>query len=219
MGKPEAKKPTAKKPAAKKPATKPVAKVKVAAKTTPPIVPVVSKPIASADRDELAAPRDVGRLIRYGEKFGAKKIDVRWLQVALPVTSGTLALVDPAVPKSLRVLDRPVGNGQFRAMVAIAKTDTSEAPAALVLHVGRPPIARWTVAHFQGTRKPKDQLPVVVSTGKLQIVDGSSTTGPIELACGAGAYTAYWAVDAADKPIALVVDFDAFTSKEWKAKS
>ncbi len=36
--------------------------------------------------------------------------------------------------------------------------------------------------------------------------------------CGEGEYAAYWAVDATDKPICLVVDFDVFTQKEWKAK-
>ncbi|MBA3820747.1 MAG: hypothetical protein H0X17_17785, partial [Deltaproteobacteria bacterium] len=36
--------------------------------------------------------------------------------------------------------------------------------------------------------------------------------------CGPGDYAAYWAVDATDKPICLVLDFDVFTQKEWKAK-
>jgi hypothetical protein len=35
---------------------------------------------------------------------------------------------------------------------------------------------------------------------------------------GNGAFAAYWAIDAADKPVCLVVDFDVFTQKEWKAK-
>jgi hypothetical protein len=35
--------------------------------------------------------------------------------------------------------------------------------------------------------------------------------------CGKGEYAAYWAVDAADKAVCLVVDFDVFTRKEWKA--
>src|SRR5262245_36446001 len=51
-------------------------------------------------RDELAAPRDVQRLIRYGERFGPHRIDVRWLPLQLPVTGHALAVFDPAVPKS-----------------------------------------------------------------------------------------------------------------------
>ena len=40
----------------------------------------------------------------------------------------------------------------------------------------------------------------------------------LALPCGEGEFAAYWAVDAADRPICLVVDFDVFTQKEWKAK-
>ena len=41
----------------------------------------------------------------------------------------------------------------------------------------------------------------------------------LALPCDEGEYAAYWAVDAADKPICLVVDFDAFTQKDWKARA
>jgi hypothetical protein len=185
-------------------------------------------------------------LTRYGERFGEKKIDVRWLPVQLPVASGALAIFDPGAPKSWRVFDRPSGNGAFRAMLSIARTeDNKEKLAAIVIHTGRPPIAKWTVAHFKGGKKPKsaDQLPrVVVTDGWLALMDAgkdapgsvvvpSSTTGvqPVEvpltdgrralaLPCGNGEYAAYWAVDAADKPICIVVDFDVFTQKEWKAR-
>jgi hypothetical protein len=195
-------------------------------------------------RDELPAPRDVARLTRYGERFGAHRIDVRWLPIQLPVSLHAIALADPGTAKSYRVLDRPVGSGQFRAMLSIARTDDGkEKLAALTIHVGRPPIARWTVAHFKGQKKPKsaDQLPrVAVTTGWLLLLDGGDAPGmvavpaasglsPVEvpladgrkalaLPCGNGEYATYWAVDATDKPICLVVDFDVFTQKDWKAR-
>jgi hypothetical protein len=195
----------------------------------------------------MLAPRDIARLTRYGERFGPHKIDVRWLPLQLPVATNALAVFDPGVPKSWRVFERPIGSGQFRAMLSIARTDDGkERLAAIVVHVGRPPIARWTVAHYKGQKKPKaaDQLPKVpVTTGWVALLDAStgspgavavpSTTlvglQPIEipltdgrkalaLPCGDGEYTAYWAIDASDKPICLVLDFDVFTQKDWKAR-
>src|SRR6476620_7847792 len=74
-------------------------------------------------RSELTSMRDIARLTRYGERFGANKIDVRWLPIALPVTSGSLGVMDPAVPKGFRVIDRPSGNGQFRSMLSVARSD------------------------------------------------------------------------------------------------
>lgn len=223
-------------------------------KATKPSLPLPPPPPAAPpERDELPAPRDVARLTRYGERFGDKKIDVRWLPLQLPVASGSLAIFDPGAPKSWRVLDRPSGNGAFRAMLSIARTqdgDNKERLAAVVIHVGRPPIARWTVAHFRGQKKPKsaDQLPrVPVTSGWIALVDaapaarGKDAPGtlavpagigmqPVEvpltdgrralaLPCGNGEYAAYWAVDAADKPICIILDFDVFTQKEWKARS
>lgn len=99
-------------------------------------------------------------------------------------------------------------------------------------------------APWQGGKKPRDadKLPAIASSGWLAILDaGDGSPGaigvpdaptgvqPVEipltdgrrvlaLACGAGEYTSYWAVDANDKPICLVVDAGAFTQKEWKAK-
>ena len=145
------------------------------------------------------------------------------------------------------MFDRPVSAGQFRAMLSIARTeDGKERLAAIVIHVGRPPIARWTVAHYKGQKKPKsaDQLPTTpVTTGWIALIDaGKDAPGvvavpatapagvqPVEipltdgrkalaLPCGNGDYTAYWATDATDKPICLVLDFDVFTQKEWKAR-
>lgn len=233
-------------PAPKAVKAKPTAAKKL--KATKPSLPLPPPPPAPpAERDELAAPRDVARLTRYGERFGEKKIDVRWLPLQLPVASGSLAIFDPGAPKSWRVLDRPSGNGAFRAMLSIARTqdgDNKEKLAAVVIHVGRPPIARWTVAHFRGQKKPKsaDQLPrIPVTTGWIALLDaGKDAPGtlavpagigiqPVEvpltdgrralaLPCGNGEYAAYWAVDAADKPICVVLDFDVFSQKEWKAR-
>jgi hypothetical protein len=201
-------------------------------------------------RDELDADRDVARLLRYGEKFGAKKLDVRMLPLALPVASGALALCDPGAPKSWKVLDRPTGSGVFRVMLSVARTPDKpglpdkEQLAAVVIHIGRPPIAKWTVAHAKGQKRPKseDQIPRwPVTTGWFSLIDAGSgspgvlavpaTTGvnPVEIPLtdgrralafpsGNGEFATYWAVDAADKPVLLVIDFDVFTQKEWKAK-
>ncbi|MBV8759661.1 MAG: hypothetical protein JO257_20400, partial [Deltaproteobacteria bacterium] len=98
--------------------------------------------------------------------------------------------------------------------------------------------------HFKGGKKPKgaDQLPKIpVTTGWIALMDaGKDAPGtlavpagigiqPVEvpltdgrralaLPCGNSEVTAYWAVDADDKPICLVIDFDAFSQKEWKAR-
>jgi hypothetical protein len=211
----------------------------------PPPPPKVEEP---EQRSELLAPRDIARLTRYGERFGANKIDVRWLPIQLPVSSGFIALMDPGVGKSFKIFDRPVGTGQFRAMLSIARTDDGkERLAAITIHVGRPPITRWTVAHWKNKTAPKtaDQMPrTEVSTGWLALLDAGKGekdapgtlavppavgVNPVEvpltdgrralaLPCGNGDFASYWAVDAQDKPICLVVDFDVFTQKEWKSR-
>jgi hypothetical protein len=197
-------------------------------------------------REEMLATRDIGRLLRYGEHIGSDKIDVRMLPLQLHAGSGALALCDPSAPASWRVFDRPIGNGAFRAMLSIARPDDGgrERLAAVVIHVGRPPIARWTVAHFRGEPRPTSAaaLPRVATTsGWLTLLDAGAgapgvvalppATGvtPIEallgdgrralaLPCGDGAFVAYWAVDATDKPVCIVIDFEAFTPKAWRAK-
>ncbi len=241
--------------AAKAAAARAVAPAAVAAKparfpkSTPvqrAAAPVVSlAPAPPPPRDELVAPRDVARLLRYGESFGPHRIDVRWLPLQLPIASGALALFDPAAPKAARLLDRPAGSGQFRVMLSLARDEAGgEKLAAIVIHVGRPPIARWTVAHWKGAKRPasSEGIPrIAVTSGWLALVDGggpisalampagSTSPTPIErpmpdgrralaLHCGAGEYVAYWAIDATDKPVCLVVDFDPFTQKEWKAR-
>jgi len=214
------------------------------ARPTKPSLPLPPPPLQPETRDELAAARDIGRLLHYGEKFGSHKIDVRMLPLQLPVASGALAVCDPGVPKSWRVLDRPSGSGAFRVMLSIARDGDKQRLAAIVIHVGRPPIARWTVAHVRGQKRPKsiDQLPAyAVTTGWFAIADAGDPPGalavpgdtaplaPVEIPLadgrralavpsGNGEYAAYWGVDAADKPVCLVVDFDVFTQKEWKAK-
>ena len=241
------------KPTGKLAKARPTAAKKLKA-TTPTLPLPPAPPAPPAERDELPAPRDVARLTRYGERFGDKRIDVRWLPLQLPVASGSLAIFDPGAPKSWRVLDRPSGSGAFRAMLSIARTqdgDGKEKLAAVVIHVGRPPIARWTVAHFRGQKKPKsaDQLPrIPVTSGWIALLDSAPAAGaagkdapgtiavpagigiqPVEvplvdgrralaLPCGNGEYVAYWAVDAQDKPICVVLDFDVLTQKEWKAR-
>lgn len=233
-----------------KPAKKlPAVAVKPAKPSKPSLPLPPAPPAPPPPRAELVAPRDIGRLLRYGERFGAYKIDVRMLPLALPA-SGALAGFDPGAPKSWRVYDRPVGAGQFRVMLSVARRAEDDKPgqerlAAIVIHVGRPPIAKWTVAHFAGTRPPKsaDQLPrIAVTSGWLVLLDaGAGAPGavavppangvlPVEvpladgrralaLPCGNGEFAAYWAVDAADKPICLVVDFDVFSQKDWKTKA
>jgi len=218
--------------------------------TRPSLPAPPAPPPAPLPRDELIAPRDIGRLTRYGERFGATKIDTRLLQhIQLPVGSGQIAVFDPGAPKSWRVLDRPVGSGfgMFRVMLSVARDDAGgERLAAIVIHVGRPPIARWAVAHYRGQKKPRsaEQLPrCPVTTGWIAVMDAgtgepagviavpaSAAPGqPVEipltdgrralaLPCGNGEYAAYWAVDAADKPICLVLDFDVFSAKDWKAR-
>jgi hypothetical protein len=214
---------------------------------TRPSIALPPPPPPPPQRDELIAPRDIGRLLRYGERFGPHKIDVRMLPLQLPVASGALAAFDPGAAKSWRVFDRPVGGGQFRVMLSVARSDDkhgTERLAAVVIHVGRPPIAKWTVAHERGHKKPKsaDQLPrVEVASGWIVLLDaGDGAPGPVAvpqaagiapveipladgrralaLPCGDGKYAAYWAVDATDKPVCLVVDFDVFTQKDWKSK-
>jgi hypothetical protein len=251
-------KPKAKAKPAAKPPPKPKklpAVAKKPARPTKPSLPLPPPPPPPPPtRDELEADRDVARLLRYGEKFGAKKIDVRMLPLALPVASGALALCDPGVAKSWKVLDRPSGSGVFRVMLSVARTPDKpglpdkEQLAAIVIHVGRPPIAKWTVGHAKGQKRPKssDQIPRWnVTTGWFALVDAGSAAGagspgvlavppasgvnPVEIPLtdgrralafpsGNGDFTTYWAIDAADKPVILVVDFDVFTQKEWKAK-
>jgi len=198
---------------------------------------------------ELIATRDIARLLRYGERFGTDKIDVRVLPLSLRAGSGALAVFDPGAPHTWQIFERPVGSGAFRVMLSVARPDdvaggAAERLAAVVIHVGRPPVARWTVAQVRGEARPRpgEALPRTVTTsGWLVLIDAGDgcpgvialppATGvtPIEvpltdgrralaLPCGNGGFTAYWAVDATDRPICVVIDFDVFTAKVWKAK-
>ncbi|MBP9087828.1 MAG: hypothetical protein KBG15_17035 [Kofleriaceae bacterium] len=241
-----------------KPVKKPAAKP--AGKPAAPVTPVpgltmavtgfvaVAPPAPVAVKRELAAPREVARLLRYGELFGGQRIEIRWLPTPLPCPSGEFALVDPSAPKSQRSLDRKVPAGTFRCMLAIAVGGPKEKLAAVIFHCGRPPIARWTVAHFAGTKPPTDaaKLPSVTSTSGWFAVQDAATMAavadpgvlppplvtPTAMAVerraghgvafafpvGPGAYTAYWGIDEHDKAVCLVIDFDVFTTKDWRAK-
>jgi hypothetical protein len=197
--------------------------------------------------DEALATRDVGRLLRYGERFGTDRIDVRMLPLQLAVRSGSLGVFDPLAPETWHVLERRTGSGAFRVMLSVARPDegpASERLAAVVIHVGRPPIARWTVAQLEGrdSSSTPDALPrTPTRSGWLAVIDASEGppgvlalppsvgVAPIEvpltdgrralaMPCGNGQFAAYWAIDAADKPICIVFDFEAFTQKAWKAR-
>jgi hypothetical protein len=203
-----------------------------------------------APTNESLATRDIARLLRYGERIGGDKIDVRMLPLQFHARSGALAVCDPDRPETWHVLERPIGTGAFRVMLSVARPDedTGAAPgerlAAVVIHVGRPPIARWTVAQLRSEARPAPSEAVPrtpITSGWLALLDaGDGSPGvialpppngvlPIEvpltdgrralaLPCGNGAFAAYWALDADDRPICVVVDFDAFTSKAWRAK-
>jgi hypothetical protein len=110
---------------------------------------------------ELAPERDVGRLLRHGEQFGPHKIEIRHLPLPVVVTSGRIAVADPLTPSSGRVLARQVAHGRFRVMISVALIDGEQRIAAAVMHVGRPPIARWVIAHHEGGKPPRpaDQPP------------------------------------------------------------
>lgn len=139
---------------------------------TAPAVPV--RVVPPAPPGELGAVRDVGRLLRHGEAFGAHKIEIRHLPNPVVVTSGRIAVADPLTPASGRVLARQVPPGRFRVMVSVATVDGEQRIAAAVMHVGRPPIARWVIAHYEGNKPPKsaDQLPTFgVDAGTAGFMD------------------------------------------------
>src|SRR5690606_7496145 len=52
-------------------------KPKKATRPSLPLPPPPPKVETPPVRDEMPAPRDIARLTRYGERFGAHKIDVR----------------------------------------------------------------------------------------------------------------------------------------------
>jgi hypothetical protein len=203
-----------------------------------PVVPV--RVVPDGPTGELAPARDVSRLLRHGEQFGAHRIEIRHLPTPVVVTSGRIAVADPRAPKGGKVLARKVAAGRFRVMLGVARVDGEERVAAAVMHVGRPPIARWVIAHFEGGKPPKSaEEPPVFDVGgdtaafmdalvldELRALDDPSTFAPDPAAernlvafasgWGDGAYASYWALDAAGHPVCLVTDFDLFTKAEWK---
>jgi hypothetical protein len=187
--------------------------------------------------------------LRYGEHFGTDKIDIRMLPLQFHAASGSLAVFDPGTPSSWRVLERSIGSGAFRVMLSVARPDSdaassahagaSERLAAVTIHVGRPPIARWTVAELRGPPPSEDGLPrIATATSWLALLDAAdgppgvlalpheASGAPIEVPltdgrralavpCKPGAFAAYWALDAADKPVCIVLDLDALPAKAW----
>ena len=124
-----------------------------------PVIPVRVVPPAPAG--EMGAVREVGRLLRHGEIFGNHRIEIRHLPWAVVSTTGRLAVADPLAPAGGRVLARQVTPGKYRVMLSVAHIGAEQRVAAAVMHVGRPPIARWVVAHFESQKPPRsaDQLP------------------------------------------------------------
>jgi len=156
--------------------------------------PAAGSTVPEGARDEMLAIRDVGRLLHYGEHLGTDTIDIRMLPLQLHIASGSLAVFDPGAPDTWHVLDRPIGRGAFRVMLSVARPDASADPAAergrerlaaVAIHAGRPPIARWTVAHFRGQGRPTsgDALPrTVATTGWIALLDaGDGPPGVLAL--------------------------------------
>ncbi len=228
-----------------------------------PVLPLAAPPaprvVPAGPGGELTPARDVGRLLRYGEQFGPARIELRHLATPLVITSGRIVLGDPAAPtggKRSRTLARAVAPGKYRVMQSLANTGGVIRWAALVVHVGRPPIARWVVAHFDGQKPPRtaEDAPVIelaghtlalmdaataeqVRAGVVQIsaadlgpadgsqvavgtvdrlVDSSSGRNLLCATARPGPYHVYWALDAADAPVCLVIDYDGFKAGDWK---
>ncbi|MCB9565312.1 MAG: DUF4241 domain-containing protein [Kofleriaceae bacterium] len=121
---------------------------------------------------ELDADLDVGRLCRYGERFGPHRLEIQMMPTPLAVTSGRIALADLAAPRRGLVFARTVPAGRYRCTLSLAHTDGSADPprvAAAVLHVGRGPVVRWVIAHADGKRPPRavDDAPTcALSSGR-----------------------------------------------------
>jgi hypothetical protein len=161
------------KPAARKATkkAKPAVKSKPAAPPAPiapprpaselPIVVAPVRVVPPAPPGEIGAVREVGRLIRHGEVFGKYRIETRMQPSPVVITSGRIAVGDPSKPSQARVLAHQTAPGKFRVMTSVANIDGEERVAAVVMHAGRPPIARWVIAHFEGQKPPKtaDQAP------------------------------------------------------------
>ena len=206
--------------------------------------PPASSAAADARRAAGAARYRTADALRRAVR--REKIDVRWLPLQLPVASGALGVSIPAVAEELARVRSP---GRQRSVprdaVDRAHRRRQGAPRRDRIHVGRPPIARWTVAHFKGRRR-RSRRPAAARRGDDAAGSRCSMRhdrparrgaagddrGPrrsrcrsptaaraLALPCGNGEYAALLGGRRADKPICLVVDFDVFTQKEWKARS
>ena len=257
-----AKKSTTKKAAAKKPAAKPAKAKKPVAPTlsitldsrglavvvnpnAPKPKPVVVAPppppvrlVPEGPDKELTAERDVARMLRYGEMFGAHRIEIEHSPTPVAMPTGTIALADvPTLITAKRatetVLARRVAKNSFRVMHSLVKTGGVSRIVAAVMYVGRPPIARWVFAHAEGKRPPKTiaEAPSIEATN-IAITDASlveklktgarmsppDLTGAVALTVGdkPAAVTPYWGLSPEGTPVCLLLDFNAFTASEWR---
>ncbi len=216
-----------------RPALQPLVRPPVHAPAAP--APTRAPPPALA---ETAAALDIARLCRYGERFGAHRLEIQPVAAPLVITSGAIAVADAAPPgaaarKGALRLARPLPAGRYRCTLSIAHVDGAPRLAAAVLHVGRGPVARWVIAHADGKKPPRsaDDAPgYVIESGTGAMLDaaalGRDTPPPdpaapdvLTFAAGKpGAYVSYWGLDAEGYPACLVTDFAVFTKKDWKAK-
>jgi hypothetical protein len=122
----------------------------------------------------------VGRLLRHGELFADNKIEVQFLPDSVVISSGQIAIVDPFASmggKRASTLARQLLPGKYRVMLCIAHQGASHRVAAAVMHVGRPPVARWVVAHLAGEPPPtgQSQYPgLQLPSGCAGFIDGAS---------------------------------------------
>jgi hypothetical protein len=237
--KPAARKPAARKPAARKPAARPAAARPNPSPTPrpspnprpnpsppgrPPLRPAPAAPPPPVrlpppfPPGELLAERDVARLLRHGESFGPHRLDVLLHPEPVAIPSGRIALIDPAALERPLRLARQVAPGRYRIGTSTAiRPDGSRALAAVCLHVGCPPIARWVVAHLDGKRPPRQEADAALPLdgGRAVLTDGDTPGPGFELAAPSPP-TAYWALDPAGFPVCLLVDLGAFRASEWK---
>ena len=204
----------------------------------PPPAPVRLVPVGP-DK-ELDAERDVARMLRYGEMFGAHRIEIEHSPTPVAMPTGTVALADlPTLTTSKRaaetVLARRVAKNSFRVMHSLVKTGGVARIVAAVMYVGRPPIARWVFAHAEGKRPPKTiaEAPSIEAT-TIAITDASlieklkagaklsppDLTGAVALHVGAkpAPVTPDWGLSPEGTPVCLLLDFNAFSASDWRAQ-
>jgi len=199
-----------------------------------------SSSAAPAQRDEMIAVRDIGRLLRYGEQFGAHKIDVRMLPLQLAVGSGALACSTPPCEELPRLRSSrrcgPVPrDAERRAQRGQGAPRRDRDPC-------RSPTDREvTVAHYRGRRsevrgsapaRPRDLRLARAARPAMAhpVRSRAAPTGvtPLEVSLTDGRRALALRVAPASSPrtggrcerqaVCLVVDFDVFTQKDWKSR-